>query len=131
MAVTRVLLLVVELVAREVSRNPDVLLAAQPTRGLDVGAIEFVHRRLVEERDDGSTAKTTYDPVGNPVDRMYQRVKSQRVPERMEYFYPHYKIWMEISASPLIIILAFAIILMSVVVIGVIYGLAWVLRQIF
>jgi simple sugar transport system ATP-binding protein len=30
-----------------------VLLAAQPTRGLDVGAIEFVHRRLVEERDQG------------------------------------------------------------------------------
>jgi simple sugar transport system ATP-binding protein len=40
-------------VAREVSRNPDVLLAAQPTRGLDVGAIEFVHRRLVAERDEG------------------------------------------------------------------------------
>jgi ABC-type uncharacterized transport system ATPase subunit len=40
-------------VAREVSRNPRVLLAAQPTRGLDVGAIEFVHRRLVEERDSG------------------------------------------------------------------------------
>jgi ABC-type uncharacterized transport system ATPase subunit len=40
-------------IAREVSRNPDVLLAAQPTRGLDVGAIEFVHRRLVTERDEG------------------------------------------------------------------------------
>jgi general nucleoside transport system ATP-binding protein len=40
-------------VAREVSRDPKVLLAAQPTRGLDVGAIEFVHRRLVEERDEG------------------------------------------------------------------------------
>jgi general nucleoside transport system ATP-binding protein len=39
--------------AREVERNPRVLLAAQPTRGLDVGAIEFVHRRLVEERDEG------------------------------------------------------------------------------
>jgi simple sugar transport system ATP-binding protein len=40
-------------IAREVERDPRVLLAAQPTRGLDVGAIEFVHRRLVEERDDG------------------------------------------------------------------------------
>ena len=40
-------------VAREVSRDPRVLLAAQPTRGLDVGAIEFVHRRLVQERDKG------------------------------------------------------------------------------
>ena len=40
-------------VAREVSRDPQVLIAAQPTRGLDVGAIEFVHRRLVEQRDAG------------------------------------------------------------------------------
>ena len=40
-------------VAREVSRDPRVLVAAQPTRGLDVGAIEFVHRRLVTERDEG------------------------------------------------------------------------------
>jgi ABC-type uncharacterized transport system ATPase subunit len=40
-------------VAREVSRDPSVLVAAQPTRGLDVGAIEFVHRRLVEQRDAG------------------------------------------------------------------------------
>jgi simple sugar transport system ATP-binding protein len=40
-------------VAREVARNPRVLIAAQPTRGLDVGAIEFVHRRLVAERDAG------------------------------------------------------------------------------
>jgi simple sugar transport system ATP-binding protein len=40
-------------VAREVERDPRVLIAAQPTRGLDVGAIEFVHRRLVVERDEG------------------------------------------------------------------------------
>jgi len=40
-------------VAREIDRNPKVLIAAQPTRGLDVGAIEFVHRRLVEERAEG------------------------------------------------------------------------------
>jgi simple sugar transport system ATP-binding protein len=40
-------------IAREVHRDPRVLIAAQPTRGLDVGAIEFVHRRLVEQRDAG------------------------------------------------------------------------------
>jgi general nucleoside transport system ATP-binding protein len=40
-------------IAREVSRDPRILVAAQPTRGLDVGAIEFVHRRLVKERDEG------------------------------------------------------------------------------
>jgi len=39
--------------AREVGRDPKALIAAQPTRGLDVGAIEFLHRRLVEERDEG------------------------------------------------------------------------------
>ena len=40
-------------VAREVGRDPDLLVAAQPTRGLDVGAIEFVHRRILGERDAG------------------------------------------------------------------------------
>jgi general nucleoside transport system ATP-binding protein len=39
--------------AREMARDPKLLIAAQPTRGLDVGAIEFVHRRLVEARDGG------------------------------------------------------------------------------
>lgn len=39
------------IIAREVERSPDLLIAAQPTRGLDVGAIEFIHKRLVEERD--------------------------------------------------------------------------------
>ncbi|KHD37546.1 ABC transporter ATP-binding protein [Clostridium acetobutylicum] len=40
-------------VAREISRNPDLLIASQPTRGLDVGAIEYIHKRIVEERDKG------------------------------------------------------------------------------
>ena len=40
-------------IARELNADPQVIIAAQPTRGLDVGAIEFVHRRLVEERDAG------------------------------------------------------------------------------
>src|SRR3954468_13975403 len=40
-------------IAREIANNPRVLVAAQPTRGLDVGAIEFVHRRLLPERDAG------------------------------------------------------------------------------
>ena len=39
--------------ARELGRDPDLLVAAQPTRGLDVGAIEFVHRRILAERDGG------------------------------------------------------------------------------
>ncbi len=41
-------------IAREIAAEPQVLVAAQPTRGLDVGAIEYVHRRLVEQRDAGA-----------------------------------------------------------------------------
>jgi simple sugar transport system ATP-binding protein len=40
--------------ARELSENPALLIAAQPTRGLDVGAAQFVHERLVEKRDQGA-----------------------------------------------------------------------------
>lgn len=39
------------IIAREVSRDPDLLIVANPTRGLDVGAIEFIHKRLIEQRD--------------------------------------------------------------------------------
>ena len=42
------------IVARELSKNPDVLVAVQPTRGLDVGAIEFIHKQIVKERDAGT-----------------------------------------------------------------------------
>jgi general nucleoside transport system ATP-binding protein len=41
------------IIAREVDRSPDLLIAAQPTRGLDVGAIEFIHSKLIDERDKG------------------------------------------------------------------------------
>jgi simple sugar transport system ATP-binding protein len=40
-------------IAREIASDPLLLIAHQPTRGLDVGAIEFVHRRLVAEREKG------------------------------------------------------------------------------
>lgn len=41
------------IVGREVDRNPDLLIAVQPTRGLDVGAIEYIHHRLLEQRNKG------------------------------------------------------------------------------
>ncbi|WP_047981213.1 ABC transporter ATP-binding protein [Ornithinibacillus contaminans] len=41
------------IIGREIDRSPDLLIAAQPTRGLDVGAIEFIHQKLIEERDKG------------------------------------------------------------------------------
>ena len=40
-------------VAREFSRESQLLIAAQPTRGVDVGSIEFIHRRIVAKRDEG------------------------------------------------------------------------------
>ncbi|WP_423364145.1 ABC transporter ATP-binding protein [Mycoplasma sp. P36-A1] len=41
------------IIAREISLSPDLLLVVQPTRGLDVGAIEYIHKRIVKERDKG------------------------------------------------------------------------------
>ncbi len=41
------------IVAREIDKNPELLVAVQPTRGLDVGAIEYIHKQLVAERDAG------------------------------------------------------------------------------
>ncbi|WP_141603452.1 ABC transporter ATP-binding protein [Terrilactibacillus laevilacticus] len=41
------------IIAREIDRSPKMLIAAQPTRGLDVGAIEFIHGKLLEERNKG------------------------------------------------------------------------------
>jgi len=41
------------IVAREISRDTDLLIAVQPTRGLDVGAIEYIHKQLIQQRDNG------------------------------------------------------------------------------
>jgi ABC-type uncharacterized transport system ATPase subunit len=41
-------------VAREFSRHPRLLIASQPTRGIDVGSIEFIHRQIIEQRDQGA-----------------------------------------------------------------------------
>ena len=59
--------------ARELSRTLALLVACQPTRGLDVGAIEFVHKRLVEERDRGTAVvivSTELDEVSALADRI-------------------------------------------------------------
>lgn len=61
------------IIAREVDRDPDLLIAAQPTRGLDVGAIEFIHRRLIEQRDKGKAVllmSFELDEVMNVSDRI-------------------------------------------------------------
>ncbi|KOS25697.1 heme ABC transporter ATP-binding protein [Bacillus anthracis] len=60
-------------IAREVDRNPDLLIAAQPTRGLDVGAIEFIHKKLIEQRDNGKAVlllSLELDEILNVSDRV-------------------------------------------------------------
>jgi len=61
------------IVAREVDRDPDLLIAVQPTRGLDVGAIEYIHQRLVEQRQAGKAVllvSLELDEVMNLSDRI-------------------------------------------------------------
>ncbi|MCP3762048.1 ABC transporter ATP-binding protein [Domibacillus sp. A3M-37] len=61
------------IIGREVDRDPDLLIAAQPTRGLDVGAIEFIHRRLIEQRDKGKAVlllSFELDEIMNVSDRI-------------------------------------------------------------
>lgn len=61
------------IIAREVNKDPDLLIAAQPTRGLDVGAIEFIHRRLIEQRDKGKAVlllSLELDEILNVSDRI-------------------------------------------------------------
>ena len=61
------------IIAREVTKEPDLLIAAQPTRGLDVGAIEYVHKSLVEQRDNGKAillVSLELDEVMNLADRI-------------------------------------------------------------
>ncbi|TQR20982.1 ABC transporter ATP-binding protein [Psychrobacillus vulpis] len=61
------------IIGREVIRNPELLIAALPTRGLDVGAIEFIHQRLIEQRDKGKAVlllSFELDEVMNVSDRI-------------------------------------------------------------
>jgi simple sugar transport system ATP-binding protein len=41
-------------IAREMAKNPKLLIASQPTRGVDIGAIEFIHREIIKKRDEGT-----------------------------------------------------------------------------
>jgi len=79
------------IVAREMGSKPKVLLAAQPTRGVDIGAIEFIHRRIVQERDEGTAVllvSAELDEVRSLSDRiavMYEgRIVSIEPPDAPE-----------------------------------------------
>lgn len=61
------------IVAREIDANPEILIAVQPTRGLDVGAIEYIHKQLVAQRDEGKAillVSLELDEVMNVSDRI-------------------------------------------------------------
>ncbi|MDQ0148268.1 ABC transporter ATP-binding protein [Eubacterium multiforme] len=61
------------IIGREVELNPELLIAVQPTRGLDVGSIEYIHKRLVEQRDKGKAVlliSLELDEVLNVSDRI-------------------------------------------------------------
>ncbi|RLL45373.1 ABC transporter ATP-binding protein [Oceanobacillus piezotolerans] len=76
------------IIGREVDRSPDLLIAVQPTRGLDVGAIEFIHKKLIEERDKGKAVLLVsfeLDEIMNVSDRiavMFDgKIVASRTPE--------------------------------------------------
>jgi ABC-type uncharacterized transport system ATPase subunit len=77
--------------AREIERKPKVLLVGQPTRGVDIGAIEFIHRRLIALRDGGVAillVSVELDEVMALADRILVmcggRVTGERLPERTD-----------------------------------------------
>lgn len=72
------------IIAREIDRDPELLIAVQPTRGLDVGAIEYIHKRLVAERDEGKgilLVSLELDEVMNLSDRILVMYEGEIVGE--------------------------------------------------
>jgi simple sugar transport system ATP-binding protein len=72
------------IIAREIDRNPHLLVAVQPTRGLDVGAIEYIHSQLVAQRDAGQAVllvSLELDEVMNVSDRILVMYEGEIVGE--------------------------------------------------
>lgn len=72
------------IIAREIDKNPDLLIAVQPTRGLDVGAIEYIHKQLVAQRDAGKgvlLVSLELDEVMNVSDRILVMYEGEIVGE--------------------------------------------------
>jgi ABC-type uncharacterized transport system ATPase subunit len=79
------------ILAREIMSNPDLLIVGQPTRGVDIGAIEFIHRRLLELRDQGRAillVSVELDEIRSLADRILVmfagRIMGERRPEADE-----------------------------------------------
>ncbi len=80
------------ILAREISRSSDLLIAVQPTRGLDVGAIEYIHKQIIAERDKGKAvfvASLELDEIFNISDRIlviYEgQIVADLIPEDTSY----------------------------------------------
>ncbi len=72
------------IIAREIDKNPELLIAVQPTRGLDVGAIEYIHKQLVSQRDAGKgvlLVSLELDEVMNVSDRILVMYEGEIVGE--------------------------------------------------
>ena len=72
------------IIAREIDKNPELLIAVQPTRGLDVGAIEYIHKQLVAQRDAGKGVlliSLELDEVMNVADRILVMYEGEIVGE--------------------------------------------------
>ena len=72
------------IIAREIDSNPELLIAVQPTRGLDVGAIEYIHKQIVAERDKGKAVLLVsfeLDEVMNLSDRILVMYEGEIVGE--------------------------------------------------
>ena len=72
------------IIAREIDKNPELLIAVQPTRGLDVGAIEYIHKQLVAQRDAGKGVlliSLELDEVMNVSDRILVMYEGEIVGE--------------------------------------------------
>ena len=72
-------------VAREIERDPKMLIIGQPTRGVDIGAIEFIHRELVKSRDAGCAVlvvSVELDEILSLADRILVLYEGQIVLER-------------------------------------------------
>ena len=77
--------------AREIERNPKIMLVGQPTRGVDIGAIEFIHKRIIAMRDAGTAillVSVELDEIRSLADRILVmfagRIVGERGPEASE-----------------------------------------------
>lgn len=92
------------IIARELDRNPSLLIAAQPTRGLDVGAIEYIHKRLIQHRDEGNAVllmSFELDEILNVSDRIVVMYEGQIIAEVKQSETSEQEIGLLMTGTPL------------------------------